>query len=58
MKKIDTIGDLTGQKLFIEKLAAGFNPDPKLHPLDLWYVYKYGKLPNKLKKLHNIYTLR
>jgi hypothetical protein len=28
-----------------------------LHPFDLWYIYN-GKIPKKLKKLHNIYTLR
>ena len=57
MKKIDTIGDLTGKQLFIEKLASGYNPTPDLHPFDLWYIYN-GKIPKKLKKLHNIYTLR
>jgi hypothetical protein len=58
MKKIDTIGDLTGKQLFIEKLASGYNPAPDLHPFDLRYVYRFGKLPDRLKKLHNIYTLR
>jgi len=57
MKLDTTIGDLNNTKLFIEKLAFGYNPIPNLHPLDLWYVYKTGKLPSKLKKLHNIYTL-
>jgi hypothetical protein len=57
MKKIDTIGDQFGKKLFIEKLAAGYNPTPNFHPLDLWFIYKFGKLPKKLKKLHHIYTL-
>jgi hypothetical protein len=58
MKKIDTIGDLTGKKLFIEKLASGYNPTPDLHPFDLRYVYRFGKLPQRLKQLYNIYTLR
>jgi hypothetical protein len=58
MKKIDTIGDLFGKQLFYEKLAAGYNPTPNLHPLDLWFIYKFGKLPKKLKKLHYFNTLR
>ena len=58
MKKIDTIGDLIGKQLFIEKLASGYNPAPDLHPSDLRYVYRFGKFPDRLKKLHNIYTLR
>ena len=58
MKKIETIGDLSGKKLFIENLASGYNPTPDLHPFDLRYVYRFGKLPDRLKKLLNIYTLR
>lgn len=58
MKKIETIGDLSGKKLFIENLASGYNPTPDLHFFDLRYVYRFGKLPDRLKKLHNIYTLR
>jgi hypothetical protein len=58
MKKIETIGDLSGKKLYIENLAAGYNPAPDLHPFDLRYIYRFGKLPDRLKKLHNIYTLR
>ena len=58
MKKIETIGDLSGKKLFIENLASGYNPTPDLHPFDLRYVYRFGKLPDRLKKLHDIYTLR
>lgn len=57
MKLDTTIGDLTNTKLFIEKLASGYNPTPNLHPFDLRYVYRFGKLPERLKKLHNIYTL-
>ena len=57
MKKIDTIGDLAGKQLYIEKLAAGYDPYPNLHPFDLRYVYRFGKLPDRLKQLHNIYTL-
>ena len=49
MKKIVTIGDLSGKKLYFEKLAAGYNPEPNLHPFDLRYVYRFGKLPNRLK---------
>lgn len=58
MKKIETIGNLSGKKLFIENLASGYNPTPDLHPFDLRYVYRFGKLPNRLKQLLNIYTLR
>lgn len=58
MKKIETIADISGKKLFIENLASGYNPTPDLHPFDLRYVYRFGKLPDRLKKLHNIYTLR
>ena len=58
MKKIETIGDLSGKKLFIQNLASGYNPTPDLHPFDLRYVYRFGKLPDRLKKLLNIYTLR
>lgn len=58
MKKIETIADISGKKLFIENLASGYNPTPDLHPFDLRYVYRFGKLPNRLKELHNIYTLR
>ena len=58
MKKIETIGDLSGKKLYIENLASGYNPTPDLHPFDLRYVYRFGKLPNRLKQLFNIYTLR
>ena len=58
MKKIETRGDLYGKKLFIENLAAGYNPTPNLHPFDLRYIYRFGKLPDRLKKLLNIYTLR
>lgn len=58
MKRAETIADLSGKKLFIEKLAAGYNPTPNLHPFDLRYVYRFGKLPERLKKMHNIYTLR
>ena len=58
MKKIETIGDLSGKKLYIENLASGYNPTPDLHPFDLRYVYRFGKLPNRLKQLLNIYTLR
>ena len=58
MKKIETIGDLSGKKLFIENLASGYNPTPDLHPFDLRYVYRFGKLPDRLKKLLHIYTLR
>ena len=58
MKKIETIGDLSGKKLYIENLASGYNPTPDLHPFDLRYVYRFGKLPDRLKKLLNIYTLR
>lgn len=58
MKKAETIADLSGKKLFIENLASGYNPTPDLHPFDLRYVYRFGKLPDRLKKLHNIYTLR
>lgn len=58
MKKIETIADISGKKLFIENLASGYNPTPDLHPFDLRYVYRFGKLPDRLKELHNIYTLR
>ena len=58
MKKAETIADLSGKKLFIENLASGYNPTPDLHPFDLRYVYRFGKLPDRLKELHNIYTLR
>jgi hypothetical protein len=58
MKQDTTIGDLSGKKLFIENLASGYNPTPDFHPFDLRYIYRFGKLPDRLKKLHNIYTLR
>jgi len=57
MKQDTTIADLLGKQLYLEKLAAGYNPAPDLHPFDLRFVYKFGKLPQRPKKLHNIYTL-
>ena len=64
MKLGDTIAESYNIETYFGRLASGYNPIPDLHLYDLSYIYKYGKLPVKLKKitkaqrqLHNIYTL-
>jgi hypothetical protein len=55
-----TIGDLTGELLYIEKLAAGYNPIPSFSQWELYYIYRYGKAPRVRRKLPRVkkrYTL-
>lgn len=54
MKIVETIGDLTGDLLFIEKLGAGYNPIPSFSQWDLYFIYRYGKIPMKRKKLPRV----
>lgn len=65
MRADTTIGDLTGYILYIEKLAAGYNPIPSFTQYELYHIYRYGKapkarrkLPRVKRKLLHIYTLR